>query len=144
MLKCIHSLTYATNTAWLPPRSKQSSGNWGHGRVDPGWPRPAAEAPAWSMASISGRRLRPGNSRESAESQPLVHQSQRPEARPWPISCVETNFHVETASSETNKLFIWRNNGIVHVDRLKSGLRGRVAPSWQLDHVQGTFLLGFF
>ena len=137
-LKCIHSLPYATNTAWTPPRSRQISGDRGYSRVDAGWPRPEA---AWSRASISGQRLRLGNSWKSAESQSLVHQSQRPAGRPWPISCVETNFHVETASSETNKLFIWRNNGIVCVDRLKSRLRGRVAPSWQLDHISSGFLL---
>ena len=38
---------------------------------------------------------------------------------PWPVSCVEVNFHIETESSETNKVFIRRKR--VPMDRHTGG-----------------------
>ena len=47
----------------------------------------------------------------------------RPLTRPWPINCIEMNFHIETESSETSKVLIRREKGIVHADRHRSRLR---------------------
>ena len=77
-----------------------------------------------------GQRLKFGQGSENAESEPLDHPAQWPVTRPWPVSCVEMNFHVEVESSETSKVFIRRKKSTVPVDRHMGGLRERVAPSW--------------
>ena len=58
-----------------------------------------------------GQRLKSGCGSECAESQPRDHQGQWPVTRPWPIGFVEVNFHKETESSETSKVFIRRKKG---------------------------------
>ena len=42
--------------------------------------------------------------------------------RPWPVSCVEMNFHIETESHEVSKVFI-RLESTVCVDRHTGALR---------------------
>ena len=54
-----------------------------------------------------------------------------PVTRPWPIRCVEVNFHIEMESSETSKVFIRRKRA--HVDRHMGGLRERVMPSQEFE-----------
>ena len=47
----------------------------------------------------------------------------RPLTRPWPINCIEMDFHIETESSETSKVLIRRKKSIVHVEKHRSRLR---------------------
>ena len=75
------------------------------------------------------------------------HQTTRdqwPVTRPWPLSCVEINFHKETESSEASKVFIRRKKSTVHVDGHTGRLRERESrPRGSLNHFYGPFLPGF-
>ena len=53
--------------------------------------------------------------------------------RPWPVSCVEINFHIDMESSEASKAFIRRKVSTVYVDRHMDGLRERFVPSWWFE-----------
>ena len=65
---------------------------------------------------------------------------QWPVTRPWAVSCVERNFHIEMESSETSVVFIRRKT--VHVARHTGGPR-ESCPRGSLNHFYGAFLLGF-
>ena len=68
---------------------------------------------------------------------------QWPVTSPWPVSCVEMNFHIETESSETSKVFIRRKRVQYMWIDTQVGSERESLPRGSLYHFYGAFLLGF-
>ena len=101
--KCMHAASGdQTNDLCLP-------------RADLSWPQPV------------GGLMQDFSSRPEVEVRPLQREcwvlaTRPPGTRPWLVSCVEMNFHIETKSSETNNVFIRRKKSL-SVDRHTGRLR---------------------
>lgn len=63
---------------------------------------------------------------------------QEPVARPWPVTYVEMNFHIETESSEISVYYEEKG----YMDGLMEGLERMLRPCSSLSHVYGHFFLG--
>ena len=61
--------------------------------------------------------------------------------RPWPVSCVEMNFHIESESSETS-VIRKKKSTYVWIDT-RAGSERESRPHSSLNHFYGAFLPGF-